>query len=348
MARAVISSKLFISSPSSITVSAVPANASLSSVSQSLSSVSPTGTLVTLDLGRHATAWTLHVDATWENGDTISTITKSITYIDTSDADLQKFVSGFVKQTYSLINATINSGSDYITAPPKAQYMTSFQKAHEIGFWTVLDPPYGYSQAKVDSFGGWKIVPQSGTSLSDTSEFLARPYLPDSLRDQRGTTTTVYPLITLAGHTVMAQNLGYVLQTSGVFTNSSHPEYGSYFTWKAATDSGRSVQGVCAHGWHVPLRQELNDLYTTYNSVPAALVNTDNGGTNSLGFNGIPSGHYESSAFMANGYLQMLTATQQSNGYYTVFSLKASNWASGGAPTTDTTTAYSVRCIKDE
>jgi len=345
--RTLLYPKVFTTMPASIRVSAAPADASLSNVNQSLSSLSETGTLASLDIGKHATTWTLHLDATWANGDTVPTVTRSIAYMDTSDVDLRTFVSGFNNQTYSLIDATTNSGSDYITAPPNTQYMTSFQKAHEIGFWTVIVPPYGYSQSKVDSFGGWKIVPQAGTTFADTSEFLARPYLPDSLRDQRGSTTTIYPVVTLAGHTIMAGNLGKVLQTDGVTANSGHPEYGSYFTWKAATDSGRSSQGVCAHGWHVPRRQELADLY---NMSAGALVGLTDGGTNTLGFNGLSSGHYGGSTLNnsgSGGYLQMLSADVQSSNLYAVFSLKASGWASGGASITDLTSFYTVRCIKD-
>jgi len=141
--------------------------------------------------------------------------------------------------------------------------------------------------------------------------------------------------------------------------------YGLLYTWDAAmhdsTEEG--VQGICPCGWHVPTRQDWNDLFGYLGGADVAgrplkeagndHWNLPNTGDNSTGFTATGAGFYNSDPLFTIGYHQrgnilgLWTSTPSAvAGKAVQFAIQNStddvemhDWVR--------TDAYSIRCIKD-
>jgi len=153
-------------------------------------------------------------------------------------------------------------------------------------------------------------------------------YTSDTLIDSRD--GQHYKVVTIGSQVWMAENLNYNytnLTTSGqkmshCYDNDSKncEKYGRLYMWTAAIDSAslandkenpqqcgygskceipKVVQGVCPDGWHLPSKDEWDELlefvggWKTASSVLRSKSGWDDGknGTDDFGFNGLPGGY---------------------------------------------------------
>ena len=134
----------------------------------------------------------------------------------------------------------------------------------------------------------------------------------------------VYCKVVIGTQTWMAENLRY--NASGSWLNSSNPStsYGRLYDWttvmngaSSSTSSPSGVQGICPSGWHLPSDEEWSTLELSLgmNSSDTSLSGQFRGvhgtsmksttgwsnGTNSSGFNALPTGYYTSGSFYSLG-----------------------------------------------
>ena len=143
--------------------------------------------------------------------------------------------------------------------------------------------------------------------------------------------------------------------------------YGALYTWAATTNNTRSnikdpviVQGVCPDGWHIPNDEEWTELiiYLGGDSIAGGKLkevgttfwcNPNTGANNESGFSALPGGsRYEYGSF---GNLRCWARFWSATEAY--ISTSASYYAlrhdatSIHRFTTDRTSGFSVRCVKD-
>jgi uncharacterized protein (TIGR02145 family) len=184
----------------------------------------------------------------------------------------------------------------------------------------------------------------------------------------------------------MAENLRYNTAGSWIYpTNSSLPtSYGRLYDWITVMDgsstsssSPSGVQGICPSGWHLPsdaewsileiaLGMDSSDVTTVgYRGVHGIGLKSTTGwddwgyyevnngnGTNSSGFNVLPTGGYVSGAFDggSGGYSSFWSSTEHSSilAWYRTLRLDANEVFRDNIWGSDTKmNKISCRCIKD-
>jgi uncharacterized protein (TIGR02145 family) len=166
-----------------------------------------------------------------------------------------------------------------------------------------------------------------------------------------------YHTITTGNKTWMAQNLNYpAVGHSWCYENnaSNCDKYGRLYDWYTATD-------VCPSGWHLPTRQEWNDLVTVAGGKDVAgiglkaksgWVRQDNKyiGQDIYGFSALPGGfrHYLDGGFRNGGKVgYWWTATGSGKGYVYVRDINRDSDAVNEFSLGNTSSGYSVRCIQN-
>jgi len=161
-----------------------------------------------------------------------------------------------------------------------------------------------------------------------------------------------YRTVKIGGKTWMAQNLNYQPQTGNYWCygddNSNDSKYGRLYDWDTA-------KSVCPAGWHLPSREEWNDLVTAAGGGVAgkALKSVagweDHGnGTDSLGFSALPGGYrnYRDGSFRSVGsYGYWWIATDGVGESYGRF--MGSGYSGVGESTYVKREGFSVRCVQD-
>jgi uncharacterized protein (TIGR02145 family) len=187
------------------------------------------------------------------------------------------------------------------------------------------------------------------------------PTLPSTSTPTLGTFTDsrdgqTYKTTVIGGKTWMAENLNYQPKSGRSWCygndNSNCNKYGRLYDWNTA-------KTVCSSGWHLPSRQEWNNLAVTAggNKKAGKKLKAKNGwdqksnGTDDYGFSALPSGRFTEGNFYAVGYGGLWwVATDYSNGYayYRGMTILNNyfieNYYDYGY---DYGYGFSVRCIKD-
>jgi len=175
-----------------------------------------------------------------------------------------------------------------------------------------------------------------------------------------------YGTVVIGQQVWMAENLAFVPDdgVSMCYKNESAncDVYGRLYDWNTAMGNASSstanpsgIQGVCPNGWHLPSTAEWEALRTVVGSTKTgtALRSTSGWntsclytGTNTFGFNALPSGFYA-------GYDQGLgtgsrwwTSSLNTNGYVAAYDVSCQNESL--SPTgAEKTWFYAVRCVKN-
>ena len=184
----------------------------------------------------------------------------------------------------------------------------------ELAHCTVISAHTNTSEYDDSSKGGLETVDQTTGKVTHVT-------------DQDGNT---YPVVQIGNQCWMAENLRATKYSSVVsnasltqinsqalnryyyYPNSSETNvntYGYLYNWNAATDSGRSTQGICPKGWHVPSEGDFSTLLncpTANNAaklskgcswLPSSIIyetgpnNFSNQDRNSSGFGALPAGN---------------------------------------------------------
>jgi uncharacterized protein (TIGR02145 family) len=160
-----------------------------------------------------------------------------------------------------------------------------------------------------------------------------------------------YKIIEINGQVWMAENLVY---REHYYSNeqSLNCVYGPLYTWYTAVE-----KHSCPEGWHVPIRDEWNDLFTSLGGVEVSAekmkeIGTshwedNSNATNSSGFSALPAGiNQEEEGLQERGETAYFWIDNQENddknSYVKLSSSKKVEIGSG-----DYSISLSVRCIKD-
>ncbi len=149
-------------------------------------------------------------------------------------------------------------------------------------------------------------------------------------------------------------NINYCDGTGGM------PKYGGYYEWKEALQfySGQPqlpVQGVCPDSWHIPSKDEFDELITFLGGGSAAATSMQPGGLS--GFESILTGYR---CTMSGGFLNSPTGGGKITYYWTAEQSNASNayfyevrqnysfFGNGLYSPFLKTIGTSIRCLKDD
>ena len=147
----------------------------------------------------------------------------------------------------------------------------------------------------------------------------------DSLIDSRD--GEVYQIVSIGNQTWMAENLRYNASGSFINTNNPSTNYGRLYNWSTlmngestSSSNPSGVKGLCPNGWHLPSDAEWNELEmllgmsvagtstfgwrgTDHGTKMKSIAgwNNNGNGTNSSGFNVLPTGYYISGSYVGLG-----------------------------------------------
>ena len=171
-------------------------------------------------------------------------------------------------------------------------------------------------------------------------------YLTDSRNGQK------YRAVKIGSKTWMAQNLNYQTGKSWCYgdDNSNCEKYGRLYDWNTA-------KTACPAGWHLPSRQEWNDLVAMVGGNVAGKAlkstygwNSDGNGTDEFGFSALPGGsRFTDGSFRGVGTGGgWWTATEDGRSdAYGRYMYDDEDYVGGGG-LNGKGSGFSVRCIKDE
>lgn len=214
------------------------------------------------------------------------------------------------------------------------------------------------------------------------------PYADAKMVDSRDGKT--YKTVKIGDKVWMAENLNYDYNhgTAKSFCYENEPEncdkYGRLYTWAAAIDSAAifskdgarcgygkkceaigTVRGVCPEGWHLPSKEELEDLKTLAGQkagdidMAGTVLKSTTGwndykgnsgnGTDGLGFGALPAGYYYSDNDRFDGegndaFFWSSTERNSDSAYYLGLGYDFENARVGYY---SKSSAFSVRCVKN-
>lgn len=184
------------------------------------------------------------------------------------------------------------------------------------------------------------------------------PYADAKMVDSRDGKT--YKTVKIGDKVWMAENLNYQTGESKCYDNKPEncDKYGRLYVWRDAVTA-------CPEGWHLPNKQELEDLKitagqkagdidmagTVLKSSTSWKVNSgkSGNGTDGLGFGALPAGSYFSDLddFHDEGnYALFWSSTEYSSNdaYYLVLDC---SYEGAGVYDYDKSSGFSVRCVKN-
>jgi uncharacterized protein (TIGR02145 family) len=178
-------------------------------------------------------------------------------------------------------------------------------------------------------FGGITAIAQNASSFTDK-------------RDGKA-----YRTVRIGNQTWMSENLNYQTGDTWCYENNADncKKYGRLYTWDAAMKA-------CPAGWHLPTRQEWNELVSFAGGDNAGTKlksgSPDWNGTNESGFSALPGGfRYYDGTFSdlgALGYWWTATEYDASNAYYRYMS---TGYTGVGGGNNYKSYGFSARCVQD-
>lgn len=183
------------------------------------------------------------------------------------------------------------------------------------------------------------------------------PYADAKMVDSRDGKT--YKTVKIGDKVWMAENLNYQTGESKCYDNKPEncDKYGRLYVWREAVTA-------CPDGWHLPNKQELEDLKITAGQkagidMAGTVLKSSTGwkvnsgksgnGTDGLGFGALPAGSYFSDLddFHDEGnYALFWSSTEYSSNdaYYLVLDC---SYEGAGVYDYDKSSGFSVRCVKN-
>lgn len=179
-----------------------------------------------------------------------------------------------------------------------------------------------------------------------------------TMKDSRDGKT--YKTVKIGDQEWMAENLNYQTGESKCYGNKPEncDKYGRLYVWREAVTA-------CPDGWHLPNKQELNDLRTlagqkagdidkagtVLKSMTGWKDNDGNSGngTDGLGFGALPAGYYNSSYdyFSREGNDALFWSSTENLSNYACNLFLYGNDESALVYNDDKYYAFSVRCVKN-
>lgn len=179
-----------------------------------------------------------------------------------------------------------------------------------------------------------------------------------TMKDSRDGKT--YKTVKIGNQEWMAENLNYQTGESKCYDNKPEncDKYGRLYVWRDAVTA-------CPEGWHLPNKQELEDLKITAGQkagdidMAGTVLKSSTGwkvnsgksgnGTDGLGFGALPAGSYFSDLddFHDEGnYALFWSSTEYSSNdaYYLVLDC---SYEGAGVYDYDKSSGFSVRCVKN-
>ena len=158
---------------------------------------------------------------------------------------------------------------------------------------------------------------------------------------------TEYRTIAIAYQVWMAENMNYEIDGSSCnfSTADSCAMFGRFYTWDAANQA-------CPDGWHLPTKDEWEELYSAVNKRYWALEATGYSGwpraSDAYGFTALPAGHGGSNGTVVDLGSRALfwTASEGTSAGYMVYWYL--NKDAAGTSSMGKSYNISVRCIKDD
>lgn len=254
-------------------------------------------------------------------------------------------------------------------------YLAEFQDEYPDEYRAML--LQAEQQGQLPSEGDISSVaePPSSSSVAPSSSGGTQSSDGATLTDARD--GQIYKIVTIGTKIWMAQNLNYKVANSFCYANenSNCDRYGRLYLWSAAMDSvgtfssdGKGcgfkkecstptrVRGVCPEGWHLPTKDEIEDLANQagglQNGASAAMRAAEGwsegeNGTDKVGFKGLPAGDRNANGSYANigKTASFWTSTQlnTTNAYYLNLKPSTSRYMENDYENK----SFSVRCIKD-
>ena len=160
-----------------------------------------------------------------------------------------------------------------------------------------------------------------------------------------------YKTVVIGGKRWMAENLDYEKGNSWCYKNDNFNcgKYGRLYDWKTA-------KTVCPAGFHLPSRQEWNNLVAAAGGISAAGKklkarggwNNNGNGTDEYGFSALSGGSRGSDGgfYYAGDYGIWWTATEY-NGVYAYYRVMSYNNGYVGENYNNKSFGRSVRCVED-
>jgi uncharacterized protein (TIGR02145 family) len=178
-----------------------------------------------------------------------------------------------------------------------------------------------------------------------------------------------YRTVKIGGKRWMAENLNYAVDSSWCYGNdpSNCEKYGRLYQWASAMDIDASYnnsvwrgsdvkhRGICPSGWHLPSRQEWNNLVSAVGSPAGTKLKSTSGwssngnGTDNFGFSALPGGYRDySDGYFGNAgnYGNWWTATEYGSSY----AYYRDMYYNHGSVLEDDNykdLGFSVRCVED-
>ena len=187
------------------------------------------------------------------------------------------------------------------------------------------------------------------------------PYAPTTFTDSRD--SMIYKQIVIEGKTWMAENLKFRTDSSFCYNDdeSMCQKYGRLYTWAGAKEA-------CPVGWHLPSREDWNDLRKFVNWRPASLRSKAEWGEPGLddyNFNILPAGHrnsrnsVEPAVFEGQGTLASFWTSSEKASWYKKENLEPiyfyfvvndfrGDSMDSGSMGEEFHPAYSVRCVRSD
>jgi len=190
-----------------------------------------------------------------------------------------------------------------VSATPSAGGTVSLTGTHCYPPGTVVNitarPATGYR------FNGWTgastSIDTTVTVTMNSNQTLSANFLLFvTLTDTRGGQNRTYRTVQIGGRVWMAENLNYATANSWCYNDdpANCTKYGRLYTWDAAMTA-------CPTGWHLPTRQEWEDLVSAVGSNAGTKLKSkapDWDGTDDFGFSALPGGfRYIAGAFGSAG-----------------------------------------------
>ena len=199
------------------------------------------------------------------------------------------------------------------------------------------------SSSSIASSSSTGIVPPCKTETEDNCEY-------GVLKDSRD--GKEYKTVKIGDQWWMAENLNFEVENSFCYSNSvdNCAKYGRLYAWAAAVSKSEGkVRGICPGGWHIPMSDEWNTLYSAMENSSHAMqvegVSKWSDATDAYAFSVLPAGYYFYGYFRSiDSYACFWSATENgsSGDYWYLVATEA-----GFSNDDYENVGCSVRCIKD-
>lgn len=161
-----------------------------------------------------------------------------------------------------------------------------------------------------------------------------------NLKDNRD--NKVYKVVKIGKQTWMAKNLSYDIKDGSwslEMSEENRKRAGLLYSWKAA-------QEACPTGWHIPSKEEWQELINFVGKDKISEGALVEGSSNSTGFSAVHGGCIDMEGFFADVFAQFWTSSE--SGQYVWYVNLDSDQISLHKKDCKEWAGFSIRCIKND